>query len=126
MAAYDMLSSKKGGNTKGVDNSTLDGMNEDWILKTISSLKDHSYRFKAIRKVYIPKRTGGYRALGIPSVKDKVVLKVMEMVLRENFEDSFCNSSHGFRPNRSYHSCLHSIKYGWGGTKWFIEGDIKN
>jgi hypothetical protein len=29
MAAYDMLSSKKGGNTKGVDNSTLDGMNED-------------------------------------------------------------------------------------------------
>lgn len=76
----------------------------------ISALKDHSYRFNV---------EGGL-------LRDKLVLKVMETILIEIFEPTFCNSSHGFRANRGYHSCLRSIKYGWKGTKWFIEGDISN
>jgi hypothetical protein len=62
----------------------------------ISALKDHSYRFNV---------EGGL-------LRDKLVLKVMETILIEIFEPTFCNSSHGFRANRGYHSCLRSIKYG--------------
>ena len=124
MAAYELISKNKGANTPGVDSSTLDGINMEWFRETISALRDHSYRFNPIRRVHIPKPDGGHRPLGIPSPRDKVVLKAMETILTEIFEPTFCNSSHGFRPNRGCHSCLHSIKYGWNGTKWFIEGDI--
>lgn len=110
MAAYQLVSTKKGANTPGVDSSN--GINTDWFRKIISALKDHSYRFNAIRRVKIPKPDGGLRTLGIPSPKDKVVLKAMEIILTEIFEPTFCNSSHGFRPNKGCHSCLHSIKYG--------------
>ena len=118
MAAYDIISKKKGANTPGVDSTTLDGMD------TINALRDHSYCFNPIRRVSIPKPNGGHRLLGIPGLRDKVVLKAMGMILTEIFEPIFCDSSHGLRPNRGCHSCLHSIKYRWGGTKWFIEGDI--
>jgi len=112
MAAYELVSKKKGANTPGVDSSTLDGINMDWFRETILALKDHSYRFNAIRRVHIPKPDGGHRTLGIPGPRDKVVLKAMETILTEIFEPTFCDSSHGFRPNRGCHSCLHSIKYG--------------
>lgn len=119
MASYELISKKK-----GVDPLTLDGINSEWFRETISALRDHSYRFNPIRRVHIPKPDGGYRPLGIPSPRDKVVLKSMETILTEIFEPTFCNSSHAFRPNKGCHSCLHSIKYGWNGTKWFIEGHI--
>lgn len=112
MAAYEQVSNKKGANTPGVDSSTLDGINKEWFQQTISALKDHSFRFKPIRRVQIPKPNGGMRTLGIPSPRDKVVLKTMETILTETFEPIFSNSSHGFRPNKGCHSCLHSIKYG--------------
>jgi len=99
--AYELVSTKKG---VGVHSSTLD---TDLFRKTISALKDHSYRFNSIRRVNITKPDGG-----LSSHEDKVVLKAMEIILTEIFEPMFCNSSHGLRPNRGYHSCLHSIKYG--------------
>lgn len=105
MAAYDIISKKKGANTPGVDSTTLDGMD------TINALRDHSYCFNPIRRVSIPKPNGGHRLLGIPGLRDKVVLKAMGMILTEIFEPIFCDSSHGLRPNRGCHSCLHSIKY---------------
>ena len=122
LAAYYKVSSRKG---KGVDNETgfIDGINLDWFSKISGSLKDHSLRFKPIRKMY---KDGSRRPLGIPNLRDKIILKSMEMSLSEVYEPIFSNHSHGFRRNRSCHSCLGDIKYGWQGTKWFIEGDINS
>lgn len=121
--AYEFVSKNKGSNTKGVDLETLDSYSKDAINSVSSCLKDHSFKFKPIRQVEIPKPNCGIWKLGIPSPIDKVVQKVITMALEEIYEPKFLNSSHGFRPNRGAHSAIESITY-WVGTKWFIEGDI--
>ena len=47
------------------------------------------------------------------------------MILEAIYEPNFSDNSHGFRPNRSCHTCLGQIKSVYTGTKWFVEGDIK-
>ena len=46
------------------------------------------------------------------------------MMLENIYEDTFTDTSHGFRPNRSCHSALSQIKINFTGVRWFIEGDI--
>lgn len=121
--AYEFVSKNKESNTKGVDSETLDSYSKDTIYSVSSSLKDHSFKFKPIRQVEIPKLNGGIRKLSIPGPRDKVVQKVMTMALEEIYESKFLNSSHGFRPKKGTHSALKSVTR-WAGTKWFIEGDI--
>lgn len=48
------------------------------------------------------------------------------MVLETVYKPVFLECSHGFRPNKSCHTALESIKYGFNGTRWFIEADIKS
>lgn len=121
--AYKLVSKKKASSSKGIDSETLDIYSKDTIYSVSNNLKDHSFKFKPIRRVEIPKSNGGVRKLGIPSLRDKVIQKVMAMALEEIYEPKFLNSSHGFRPKRGTHSALKSVT-GWNGTKWFIEGDI--
>jgi group II intron reverse transcriptase/maturase len=121
--AYEFISKNKASNTKGVDSETLDSYSKDTIYSVSKSLKDHSFKFKPIRRVVMPKPNGGIRQLGIPSPRDKVIQKIMAMTLEEIYETKFLNSSHGFRPKRGTHSALKSVTR-WNGTKWFIEGDI--
>lgn len=121
--AYKLISKNKGSNTKNVDSETLDSYSKDTIYSVSKSLKDHSFKFKPIRRVEIPKPNGGIRQFGVPSFRDKVIQKVMAMALEEIYETKFLNSSHGFRPQKGAHSALKSTM-NWNGTKWFIEGDI--
>jgi group II intron reverse transcriptase/maturase len=121
--AYELVSKNKGSNTKGVDSETLDGYSKATIYDLSRKLKDHSFKFKPIRRVEVPKPNGGIRQLGIPSPRDKVIQKVIAMALEEIYETKFLNSSHGYRPGRSTHSALASAT-DWSGTKWLIEGDI--
>lgn len=121
--AYELVSKSEASNTKGINSETLDSYSKDTIYSVSNSLKDHSFKFKPIRRVEIPKPNGGTRKLGIPSPRDKVIQKAMAMALEEIYEFKFLNSSHGFRPKRGTHSALKSVTR-WTGTKWFIEGDI--
>ena len=121
--AYELISKNKASNTKGVNSETLDSYSRNTIYSVSESLKDHSFKFKPIRRVEILKPDGGIRKLGIPSPRDKVIQKVMTMTLEEIYEPKFLNSSHGFRPKKGTHSALKSVTC-WSGTKWFIEGDI--
>ena len=121
--AHKLVSKKKASSSKGIDSETLDIYSKDTIYSVSNNLKDHSFKFKPIKRVEIPKSNGGVRKLGIPTPRDKVIQKVMAMALEEIYEPKFLNSSHGFRPKRGTHSALKSVT-GWNGTKWFIEGDI--
>ncbi len=47
------------------------------------------------------------------------------MILEAIYEPIFLNESHGFRPNRSCHTALKTIKRQFGGARWLVEGDIK-
>jgi len=121
--AYQIIKSKKGAMTKGIDEETLDGMSKKSILQTISKLKDHSFEFRPSRRAYIEKTNGESRPLGIPSPRDKIVQKVMAIILESIWEPQFSPRSHGFRPNKSPHSALKYVA-SWSGIDWLIEGDI--
>ena len=107
--AYRRIKSKPGNMTPGVDKETLDGISMKKLEAISRSLKDQSFQFKPVRRIYIPKANGKMRPLGIPSPMDKVVQEAMRMVLESIYEPTFKDSSHGFRPGRGTHSALKQV-----------------
>lgn len=123
--AYQRIYAKPGNMTKGVDGKTIDGFSISHIERLIDTLKDETYQPQPSQRVYIPKKNGKMRPLGIPSFIDKLLQEVIRMILEAIYEGSFEDTSHGFRPNRSPHTALWTIQKRFNGTKWFVEGDIK-
>ena len=123
--AYQRIYAKPGNMTPGTDGKTEDEMSIERINKLIKSIKDETYSPKPAKRIYIPKKNGKMRPLGIPSFEDKLVQEVVRMILEAIYEGHFEWTSHGFRPNRSCHTALKSLQNNFNGTKWFIEGDIK-
>lgn len=75
--AYQRIYAKEGNMTPGSDNQTIDGMSLTRIAKLIASLKDESYQPQPSRRVYIPKKNGKMRPLGVPAFDDKLVQEVV-------------------------------------------------
>lgn len=123
--AYQRIYAKQGNMTPGTDGKTIDEMSLERIGRLIVSLKDESYQPHPARRVYIPKKNGKKRPLGIPSFEDKLVQEVVRLLLEAIYEGHFEGTSHGFRPHRSCHTALGMIQKSFAGAKWFIEGDIK-
>ena len=123
--AYQRIYAKQGNITPGTDGKTIDEMSLERIERLIVSLKDESYQPHPARRVYIPKKNGKKRPLGIPSFEDKLVQEVVRLLLEAIYEGHFEGTSHGFRPHRSCHTALGMIQKSFAGAKWFIEGDIK-
>ena len=123
--AYQRTYAKEGNMTPGTDGKTIDEMSLERIERLIVSLKDESYQPHPARRVYIPKKNGKKRPLGIPSFEDKLVQEVVRLLLEAIYEGHFEGTSHGFRPHRSCHTALGMIQKSFAGAKWFIEGDIK-
>lgn len=123
--AYQRIYAKEGNMTEGSDGKTIDEMSLDRIKQLIELLRSETYQPQPARRVYIPKKNGKMRPLGIPSFDDKLVQEVVRSVLEAIYEGQFLDCSHGFRPKRSCHTALSKIQKTFTGTKWFIEGDIK-
>ncbi len=94
------------------------------IERIIDALRHERYRFKPVRRHYIPKKDGKKRPLGLPSWSDKLVGEVVRLLLEAYYEPQFSDCSHGFRPGRGCHTALREVANTWTGTTWFIEGDI--
>ncbi len=125
LLAYSKLYTNEGAMTPGSEGETVDGVSLEKIHRIINALKAEKFRWRPVRRVYIPKRKGGTRPLGLPDWSDKVVQEVLRTLLQAYYEPMFSNHSHGFRPYRSCHTALREIQHEWTGTVWFIEGDIK-
>jgi group II intron reverse transcriptase/maturase len=125
MKAYELVSSKKSANAISTDSSqSLDSYSKETFKTLIKSLKDHSFKFKPIRREFIPKKNGGSRIIGIPGPRDKIVQKAASLLLEQIYENNvFLPSSHGFRRGKSTHSALSQTR-SWANIDWFIEGDI--
>lgn len=93
----------------GVDGITVDlfapwfALKKDSILEQIRS---GGYVPKPVRRVEIPKPSGGVRNLGIPCVIDRVIQQAIVQVLTPIYEPTFSDSSFGFRPGRGAHDAL--------------------
>lgn len=120
----DGISRNRGANTPGVDGEVHRDVSGR--LETIrEGLREGQYRPQPTRRVYIPKKGGKFRPLGIPTATDKLVQAMVARVLTEIYEPVFTDHSHGFRKGRSCHTALDEIKHNWNGTKWIIEADIR-
>ena len=124
LLAYGRIYSNKGAMTPGVTQETVDGMSLGKIGRIIDAMRHERYRFRPVRRVYIPKKNGKTRPLGLPTWSDKLVGEVVRLLLEAYYEPTFSDRSHGFRPGRGCHTALREVANTWTGTTWFIEGDI--
>ena len=124
LLAYGRLYSNHGAMTPGADGETADGMSTVKIGRIIDALRHERYRFRPVKRVYIPKKNGKLRPLGLPSWSDKLVSEVVRLLLEAYYEPRFSDRSHGFRPGRGCHTALSDVASAWTGSTWFIESDI--
>jgi group II intron reverse transcriptase/maturase len=126
LLAYGNIYSNKGAMTPGASEETADGMSGDKIDQIIEAMRREKYRFSPARRVYIPKKNGKLRPLGMPAWSGKLVGEVVRLLLEALYEPQFSDSSHGFRRFRGCHTALREINNTWTGTAWFVEGDISD
>jgi group II intron reverse transcriptase/maturase len=125
LIAYGKIYRNNGAMTQGITTETVDSMSLAKIDAIINTLRQERYRWKPVRRLFIPKRDGTKtRALGLPTWSDKLLQEVLRLILEAYFEPSFSEHSHGFRPGRGCHTALKDIYEHWAGVTWTIEGDI--
>ena len=125
LIAYGKLYRNDGATTKGSTEETVDGMSLAKIDAIIAALRTERYRWNPVRRVYIEKKhSTKKRALGLPTWSDKLLQEVIRLILDSYFDVQFSDHSHGFRPQRGYHTALQDIYETWAGITWFLEDDI--
>jgi len=131
--AWMRVAGNDGAQTPGIDQATVAGIENRTgagaFLDGIRGLlKSGGFRPVPVRQVMIPKASGKLRALGIPTVADRVVQAALKLVLEPIFEADFQPCSYGFRPGRRAHDAIAEIHHLASGTRdyhWVLEADIR-
>lgn len=128
LLAWERVKANRGAG--GIDGQTI-AQYEAHLVDNLQELhrvlREGKYRPLPVRRVYIPKASGGERPLGIPAVRDRVVQQAALQVLQPVFEPLFEDCSYGFRPGRSAHQAIARIEalrdQGYGHV---VEVDLKS
>jgi len=126
MEAYKLVSANKGG--PGIDDKTINEFEADLennLYKLWNRMSSGSYFPKPVKGVEIPKKTGGVRLLGVPTVEDRIAQMVARMNLEPLLEPIFCDDSYGYRPNKSAIDAIKITRERCWKYDWLIEFDIK-
>jgi group II intron reverse transcriptase/maturase len=125
--AFQKVASNKG--AAGPDGKSIDEVREhlDELVPELGrELLAGTYRPGEIRRVWIPKASGGQRGLGIPNVVDRMVAEAVRAVLEPLYEPTFHDGSHGFRPGRSCHTAIaRAVQHMEDGFEWVVDIDLE-
>jgi len=112
----------------GVDGQSIEEFERDLsrnLYKLWNRLASGSYMPPAVRRVEIPKASGGTRPLGIPTVADRIAQMVVKDALEPILEPCFHADSYGYRPRRSAHDALAAARQRCWHADWVLDVDIK-
>jgi RNA-directed DNA polymerase len=127
-AAFKAVKANKG--APGVDKVTIKAFEsnlEDNLRALQTALRTKNYNPKPVRRVYIDKSDGSQRPLGIPAVVDRIAQAAVKQILEPIYEVKFCERSYGFRPGRSAHMALETIRRDLTeGYRFVIDADLKS
>jgi group II intron reverse transcriptase/maturase len=120
----------RNGGSGGVDGMEIEEFKQ-WYGKNINSIREtilsEQYEVSPVRKVEIPKTTGGTRVLGIPTIKDRFIQQAITCELSKHYEPYFSENSYGFRPGRSAHQAIEqAAQYIKEGKEWVVDIDLEN
>ena len=124
LLAYGNIYSSQGAMTPGASGETADGMSEGKIEAIIELMRSERYRFAPARRIWIPKKNGKLRPLGLRPGPTSWSARWSASCLEAYYEPRFSGCSHGFRKGRGCHTALRDIQRTWTGAVWLIEGDI--
>ena len=124
--SYLKVVAKDGG--AGIDRESIEKFNEkmvDNLYKLWNRMSSGSYFPPPVRTVLIPKKQGGKRPLGIPTVRDRIAQGVVKDYLEPTMEAIFHPSSFGYRPGKSAHGALEQCRINCIQKAWVLDVDIK-
>ena len=111
----------------------IDGMGTDELRRWLhvhwpdvrAQLDAGTYRPQPVRRVMIPKLSGGTRALGVPTALDRLIQQALLQVLTPVFDPHFHEASFGFRPGRSAHGAVEAARQSvQDGAAWVVDVDL--
>ncbi len=124
--AYELVKRNKGG--AGIDSESILDFErnlKDNLYKIWNRLSSGSYIPPAVKAVPIPKKSGGVRILGVPTVSDRIAQMVVKVELEPKLEPHFHRDSYGYRPNKSSHQAVEITRKRCWEFDWVLEFDIK-
>ena len=126
VTAYEKVKANKG--TYGVDEQSIEDLENDLkknLYKIWNRMSSGSYLPKPVKAVAIPKKNGGTRLLGIPTVEDRIAQMVVKLYFEPQVEPMFYEGSYGYRPNKSAIQALEITRTRCWRKDWVLEFDIK-
>jgi len=124
--AYKAVKSNRG--AAGVDEQTIEQFDADLsgnLYRIWNRMSSGSYFPPPVRAVSIPKKSGGERILGVPTVADRVAQMVVKLVIESILDPIFLADSYGYRPNKSALDAVGVTRERCWKYDWVLEFDIK-
>ena len=119
---------KSNGGAAGVDGQTIEQFEDDLksnLYKIWNRMSSGSYFPPPVRAVPIPKKSGGQRILGVPTVADRVAQMVVKQVIEPILDSVFLADSYGYRPNKSALDAVGATRERCWKYDWVLEFDIR-
>lgn len=124
--AYKLVRANAG--AAGVDNQSIDEFSQNLkgnLYKLWNRMSSGSYFPPPVKEVAIPKKQGGVRKLGIPTVTDRIAQMTVKLMMEPLLEPQFLNDSYGYRPNKSALDAIGVTRQRCWEYDWVVEFDIK-